>query len=711
MAPAAQRGVARFLWQSARRIAASSRRTSPLVVANCEERSDFLWAARALGGAAAAFVAGGAVSRSQCDTTGHRLYPKDLEQLPASGGHLAAILVQNSWRCRLTPPICSESQFKALVCRGQEIIRQFACLSILVESIPYSIMKVTVDIHFATDSKVKGASSNQKLSLVVKPSDTVQRLKQRVTLVEPVPFPEQDLQLDGASLKDEQRLGDLDLHEGQVLNLTVRASETAFTDQLAQLLKARPLSAVELGLLYTHKFGATVKTALNILGCPEPLSDFLLRKKRFAIDPSGFVSLSECQEPVQAKATEAALPENVEIKGIVTVTSTLGNVMEAQHQLRAKTTHTVQSLCDRALASELVPFEATKMTFQGQDLEGRQQLGFYKMAAGGELKVHVEVSKELLCHQLAGLLQDRGLSFAELGDLYCYRYGAPIRRGLELLGLQCTLKEFLASAPEYFHVESGCIAMRGTIPARSATGDLNQRYLQLDAQISRCKLVKDAAAALEQVCQSARGSPLSVGRTIFLGSVGRGTAIEGSVDAQALLLINGKPATDRQKWLPPLLPSLAAALSQDLGEKARVSVTDEAVHVHIAGVSVEVVVDAVGGPLALAADRSARLFDKLPTAVKVTMRLMKWWRNQQPWSSDEERPSDLLLEHIVASTTSPAPVDQVAAVSAAFMALASFDHLSVVDPMDPTAKLGDSKNFKHQQLVELATKSAGRLMQ
>ena len=33
---------------------------------------------------------------------------------------------------------------------------------------------------------------NQNLSLVVKPSDTVQRLKQRVTLVEPVPFPEQD---------------------------------------------------------------------------------------------------------------------------------------------------------------------------------------------------------------------------------------------------------------------------------------------------------------------------------------------------------------------------------------------------------------------------------------------------------------------------------------------------------------------------------------
>ena len=35
---------------------------------------------RAAGGAAAAFVAGGAVSRSQCDTTGHRQGPDTIHR-------------------------------------------------------------------------------------------------------------------------------------------------------------------------------------------------------------------------------------------------------------------------------------------------------------------------------------------------------------------------------------------------------------------------------------------------------------------------------------------------------------------------------------------------------------------------------------------------------------------------------------------------------
>ena len=116
----------------------------------------------------------------------------------------------------------------------------------------------------------------------------------------------------------------------------------------------------------------------------------------------------------------------------------------------------MQSICERVLASELVPFEArlsshvglwglmlgkftelvnrqvvlclqaTKMTFQGQELEGnaaglpnvsvlstarlidrtglcksgfqpaagRQQLGFYRMTQGSALNVHVEISKD-----------------------------------------------------------------------------------------------------------------------------------------------------------------------------------------------------------------------------------------------------------------------------------------------------------------------------
>ncbi|CAE7670035.1 benK [Symbiodinium pilosum] len=398
--------------------------------------------------------------------------------------------------------------------------------------------------------------------------------------------------------------------------------------------------------------------------------------------------------------------------GVVALTSTLGNVVEASRQMRTKSTHTVQSICERVLASELVPFEATKMTFQGQELEGRQQLGFYRMTQGSALNVHVEISKELLCHQMSGLLKERGLSLTELGDLYCYRYGAPARRALELLGLRCTLKEFLASAPEYFHIVSGCITSKALPPAgQLVTGDLNQRYLQLDTRIAECKSVKDASAALEQVVRSVEGTSLTVGRAIFLGSVARGTAIEGNADAKAVLLLKGMAAADRQKWLLSSLTMLAAALSKDFGEGAQVSVADDAVHVRFTGASVEVVLDAIGGPVALAADRSARVFEKLPPAVKVTMRLMKWWRNQQQWSSDEERPCDLFLEKIIASTAAHVPSDQAAAVATALNVLASLEQLKVMDPMDSTVNLADSKNFNYKQLVQLASQSAGRLMQ
>mmetsp|Transcript_16715 Transcript_16715/g.28898 ORF Transcript_16715/g.28898 Transcript_16715/m.28898 type:complete len:381 (+) Transcript_16715:411-1553(+) len=377
----------------------------------------------------------------------------------------------------------------------------------------------------------------------------------------------------------------------------------------------------------------------------------------------------------------------------------------------AKSTSTVQSLCERILAAELVPFEAAKMIFQGQVLEGRQQLGSTGIALGGDVAVSVEISKALLCHQLAGLLRDRALSVSELGDLFCYRFGAPVRRALELLGLRCTLREFLDATPEHFQVKSGSVTLQGPGPAPPMSGGLNQRYLDLDARMTNCPSVQDAVEALELVIQSAQGSFLSVGRILRLGSVGRGTAIEGSTDAQVLLLLKGMPKVDRQKWMPPLLTALAAALSQDLGEKAKqISVVEDTVHVRFAGASVDVILDALGGPVALALERRARIFEKQPPFAKTTSRLVKWWRNQQLWSSDATRPSDLVLEHLVAATAPLAPEHQVAAVAAALAALASFSQEQVVDPVDPTVNLADAKSFDHQQLVQLAAKSSGHLL-
>eukprot|EP00438_Fugacium_kawagutii_P028208 Skav200377 [mRNA] locus=scaffold2518:370861:374207:- [translate_table: standard] len=99
-------------------------------------------------------------------------------------------------------------------------------------------MKVTVNVCYS-GAKVSGDGGQVRLSLAVKGSDTVSRLKQRVMLVEPMPFPDQVLLLDGVALEESQRIEDLSLKEGQELRFQVTATIAAFTQQLVDLLKAR----------------------------------------------------------------------------------------------------------------------------------------------------------------------------------------------------------------------------------------------------------------------------------------------------------------------------------------------------------------------------------------------------------------------------------------------------------------------------------------
>eukprot|EP00913_Durusdinium_trenchii_P011625 g10918.t1 len=318
----------------------------------------------------------------------------------------------------------------------------------------------------------------------------------------------------------------------------------------------------------------------------------------------------------------------------------------------------------------------------------------------------------MLVQQLAGLLNGRSLSVIELGDLYCYRYGVPVSRALELLGRRSTLKEFLKDNAEHFSMQAGCVMQKETsnndTARETSLGGLNQRYLDLDAEITNCKSVEENRQ-------------------------------HRNVDAEALLLVNGSSTApiDRAQWLPPLLAvvlqresteeswgleigkskdgvfiqsvvTVSPAIEQwnrenpdsplhagrailaDLKSKAHVSVVEDAVRVAFPGATVSLSLDSVSGPSALAAERRARLFAKIPR---------KWWRNQQDWSS-ECRPCDLLLEELVASTANSKLSDQAEAVAAAFRGLEGFEQAS-------NTSIG---YFDHHQLVDFAAQSGGSLI-
>jgi len=566
-------------------------------------------------------------------------------------------------------------------------------------------MKVIVNISYCAKAEVKGCDSHDKrLSFAVKPSYTVKRLKQQVMLVESVPFPEQVLELNGMVLADSQRIEDLAVTEGQELDLKVTATTAVFTQQLVDLLKEQthPVSATELAMLYSHKSGGTVKRALSILGCGSNLIDYISSEsKQFSIN-SGMVSLNE---PTITNVAEDEKP--LALAAEVVIKSTLGNVVKASLELTVKGCETVQGFAERVAAAELIPFQAVEVSMKGRVLEGSQTLGSYIKEAS-TVHVQINISKALLLQQLAGLLNGRCLSVTELGDLYCYRYGAPVTRALELLGRRSTLKDFLKDNLEHFSLHAGSVKQReasNNSTVRTTTfGALNQRYLDLDSEITSCKSIEEAEACFELAIQSAAGGSYGIKRVIRGGSLGRGTAFVGNADAEALLLLDGTSPMDRATWLPPLLTEMASTLRKDMTGKADVSVVDDTIHLSFPGSLVVLSFDAVSGSFALAAERKARLFAKMSPATKVTMRLLKWWRNQQNWSNDQLRPCDLVLEELVASTANTSPEDQADAVATVLGALESMEKQAYEESSSPRGY------FDNHQLIQLAAQSAGKLI-
>jgi hypothetical protein len=120
-----------------------------------------------------------------------------------------------------------------------------------------------------------------------------------------------------------------------------------------------------------------------------------------------------------------------------------------------------------------------------------------------------------------------------------------------------------------------------------------------------------------------------------------------------------------------------------------------------------------------------QFISKQPGQVKVTMRLLKWWRDQQRWSSALKTPSDDILELVaVYSALTSKPRDQRNAVANAMSLMAKFDELRIVwsnyyekeeiwapllqqrpllmDPVNPFVNVAAPLNFDASELMATA---------
>jgi 2'-5'-oligoadenylate synthetase len=277
----------------------------------------------------------------------------------------------------------------------------------------------------------------------------------------------------------------------------------------------------------------------------------------------------------------------------------------------------------------------------------------------------------------------------------------------------------------------------------------SQEYLELHNTISGRSFNSKVAQALSDIVDVVtEKSFLNISQVVKGGSVGKGTAIGGVTDAEVVFFLKGMPKELQSKWLPPLLKAVAAVLTEHLSKDHGVEgirASEDSVQMKVKG-CVEVhlrfspefetyseTVQAMGQQrpdlrkhfnIALVKEQ-VQFISKQPGQVKVTMRLLKWWRNQQCWSSPQTTPSDEILELIaVYSALQTKPRDQKTAIANAMSLMARFNELRIVwsnyyskediwspllqqrpllmDPVNPYLNVADPQDFDASQLMSLA---------
>jgi hypothetical protein len=495
-------------------------------------------------------------------------------------------------------------------------------------------MKVQVSLKVASKTM---AESN--FELTVNAEETVQSVKDRIAAMQLIAFPEQDLVLNEKVLDETKTLSECGVQNAASLDFMIKATEDSLAQQLAELLQARDLSSDELGLLYCYKHGVSINQALKTIGCTEKFPDFIRKQKQLSIE-AGRVSL------VRNDTKMKPFSAGEEIKKILEEN---GGRME------------ITNLCSKFTQKFNVSIQSTVSMKPAEFLEKEKNL--FALTGRGQVALKsalVEQQKPVQEPQLVAPRQPR--------------------------------QEPKPQAP--VNIEA---------PAPVPESSDSQEYLDLHNTISGRSFNSKVAQTLNDIVDVVtEKSFLNVAEVVKGGSVGKGTAITGTTDAEIVFFLKGLPPCQHSKWLPALLQAVAGVLNEHLSDDNSVEgieTTNDSVHMKVKGcVELDLrfspefegykeVIQAMTQQrpdlrkhynVALVKDK-VQFISKQPGQVKVTMRLLKWWRDQQQWSSALTTPSDDILELLaVYAALQSKPRDQRAAVANAISLMARFNELRIV---------------------------------
>jgi hypothetical protein len=558
-------------------------------------------------------------------------------------------------------------------------------------------MKVTIRVQ--GESCAEACST---LNLVANPSDTVVSLKERIAIVQNIPFPQQDLAVGGKVLEGSKALADCGVEEGSALDLVIRASPATLAQQLTDLLKARDLSCDELGLLYCYKYGCSFGQALAFLGCEGKLQDFLKSQKQFQLENNHVTLVRE---------DTALKPFSVTAEVEAILKATPSGSMDTKE------------LCSRFVQKFNVPLASVAGCKPSEFFAKEKDL--FQVSGRGRVSLRGAVPKS-----------------------------PPWEKNAAYPGPGATPPAAAPVAPWAAKDEEAPPGLGGWESAQAealaAPGAAeSQQYVELHNKICgrafNSKITQALSDAVEALSEA---SFLDIDHVTKGGSVGKGTAISGLADAEAVFFLKGLPPTGQERWLPPLLRAAAGVLSETLGEGRGfdcIQAAEDSVHMRVKGLlSLNIrfspvfgnygkTIQVLGeqGPDARRfyatslVDERTQFIARQPGQVKVTIRLLKWWRDQQEWSGKLVRPTDEVLELLaVYSAVQTKPTDQRMAIANVMSLMSRFDELRIVwsnyyskndvwapllrqrpllmDPVNPFINIADAQSFDARELMALA---------
>jgi hypothetical protein len=547
-------------------------------------------------------------------------------------------------------------------------------------------MKVKINLKI-------GKEEDMTFPIRVSESDSACSVKERVALVQPIPFPDQDLMLGGRVLKDGENLCDCGVKEGASLDLVVKASEGTLVKQLTELLQARDLSCDELGMLYCYKHGASISQAFKAIGFDGKLGDFVAKQKTFALESSRV----------------ALVRKDTALKPF-SVTSEIETILKAT--------------------------ETGSMDMKGLDAKFLEKFNVSLASlVGGKPGDFIAKEKALFTLKGQGMVSLKNAKKAQKPKAEI----APCQPSCSYEACQPAVQPSW-SAPQK--------------AATSATSAVeNQQYNELHDKISNRSFHSRAMQALNFIVDvMMETSFLNIDHIVKGGSIGKGTAITSCADAELVCFLVGLPITGHEKWLQPLLRSIAGVLTENVLTDSdcvesgfeSVEVVDDCVRLSARGVITNVrfasvfesydatiqelreqIPEARRFQAAALAMEKVQFISRQPSQVKVTIRLLKWWRNQHQWTSKLVRPSDDVLELMaVYSAEQTKPADQRQAIANVLFLMSRFNELRIVwseyyskdciwepllsqrpllmDPVNPFVNVADPQCFDARELMDVA---------